>query len=178
MNIVWKKIFLSCSLFAVSVMGFASMIVTVPVYAAGPTDLKTQVLGNDTETGKLYAGYQITGDATSSREKVMSIIQQILNFIYGILGMIMVGYTLYGGWLYMTAAGNDEQVSDALTIIKNAIIGLAIIVGAALITGIVVNIIVCWVTGGSAQNCASSGSSGGFTGHTDPASVGASPQGR
>lgn len=181
MRIFWNKILLSFSLLAMGVVGYASIMLALPVYAATPTDIKTQVLGPETETGKLYAGFGVNtqGGALEGRARVMLIIQQILTFVYGILGMLMVGYTLYGGWLYMTAAGNDDQVEEALTIIRNAVIGLAIIVAAALITSIVVNIIVCWVSNGTAQGCTGGTSSwGGAAGAGVGGAAGSAIQGR
>ncbi len=50
--------------------------------------------------------------------------------LMGILFMILV---IYGGWLWMSAKGNEEQVQRAKKLLINAVIGLAVIIGARLI---------------------------------------------
>jgi hypothetical protein len=60
-----------------------------------------------------------------------------------LVGVIALGYIVYGGFLYITAHGDSGQVDSAKTTIINAIIGIVIIgVAAAL-----VNFVVTTVTG-------------------------------
>ncbi len=47
-----------------------------------------------------------------------------------ILGLIFIILTIYGGYTYMMARGNEEQIEKALHTIRRAIIGLIITVGA------------------------------------------------
>ncbi len=51
----------------------------------------------------------------------------IINSALGLVGMVLFGYLLYGGYKYMTAAGDSAAVTKALGIIRNAIIGIVII---------------------------------------------------
>lgn len=64
---------------------------------------------------------------------------QVIRIILGLAGMIFFALTVYAGFLWMTAAGNDEQVSKATDIIKMAVIGLAITLAAYSITYFVVS---------------------------------------
>lgn len=64
---------------------------------------------------------------------------KIISAALGLLGIVTVALVLYGGYLYMTAAGNEEQVGKAKKIIINATIGLAIILSAFAITQFVLN---------------------------------------
>lgn len=57
------------------------------------------------------------------REGIMSIVQYLLTF----LGVIAILIMLYGGFTWMTAAGNEEKVGTAKKIISAGIIGLVII---------------------------------------------------
>jgi len=50
--------------------------------------------------------------------------------VLSLLGIIFIILMIYGGFMWMTASGDDEQVKKALSVIKNAIIGLIIVVGA------------------------------------------------
>lgn len=60
------------------------------------------------------------------RETVASIIRVAL----GLLGIVAVVIILIGGFKWMTAGGNDEQVGEAKKWIFSGIIGLAIILSA------------------------------------------------
>ena len=55
------------------------------------------------------------------------------------LGVLFLLLTLYGGYLWMTSAGNDEQVSKAKKILTSAVIGLIIIVAAYAVTAAIGN---------------------------------------
>ncbi len=53
---------------------------------------------------------------------------QIINLFLGIVGLIAVAYLIYGGFRYMTSAGNEETTEQAKKIIVNSIIGLVVII--------------------------------------------------
>lgn len=65
------------------------------------------------------------------------IIGSLINVVLGFLGILLLVYILYAGFLWMTAGGNEESVTKAKTMIKNAIIGLIIIVAAFAISNFV-----------------------------------------
>ena len=57
----------------------------------------------------------------------------IRNFM-ALLGIVAVLLVLYGGFLYMTASGNEDQIEKAKKVIVSAVIGLAIILASVAIT--------------------------------------------
>ncbi|MBI2002990.1 hypothetical protein HYT45_04075 [Candidatus Uhrbacteria bacterium] len=57
-----------------------------------------------------------------------TLVGTIISYAMGIIGTILLVLILYGGFLWMTAAGNEDQVTKAKDIIKNSVIGLIIIV--------------------------------------------------
>jgi hypothetical protein len=61
---------------------------------------------------------------------IYTIIGNILNIAFGILGVLLLAYFIYAGFLWMTAKGDTEQVQKAQSYIRNAIIGLIIIVSS------------------------------------------------
>ncbi len=63
---------------------------------------------------------------------------RIINVALGFLGIIAVVIVLYGGFMWMTAAGNEERISKAKQILTAGIIGLVIIVMAWAIASYVV----------------------------------------
>ena len=63
----------------------------------------------------------------------------IIRFILGFLGLAAVIIILYGGYLWLTAAGNEQRVEEAKHVIQRAIIGVIIILGAVAITNFILN---------------------------------------
>jgi hypothetical protein len=82
-----------------------------------------------TQTG-VTVGFSTTTTDTTLSENIGSIIKYLLSF----LGVIFIILTIYGGFLWMTAAGDSEQITKAKDIIKSSIIGLIIIVAAYSLT--------------------------------------------
>ncbi len=62
------------------------------------------------------------------------IIVNIIKIILGLLGIIFVSLLVFAGFRYMTSAGNEDQTKKALSQIKDAVIGLAIVLTSWLIT--------------------------------------------
>ena len=58
------------------------------------------------------------------------IIARIIQYALGLLGIIAVSLIIYGGFLWMTSAGNEERLERAKKVLRDAAIGLAIILAA------------------------------------------------
>lgn len=71
------------------------------------------------------AGYA-TEDITGPEEMIAAVIQTALSF----LGVVFLLLIIYGGYLWMTARGNETQVEKAKDLLTAAIIGLIIVVSA------------------------------------------------
>ena len=54
----------------------------------------------------------------------------IINIVLGFLGILSLALILYAGFKWMTAAGNEDQVSSAKKILVSAVIGLIIILSS------------------------------------------------
>lgn len=80
-----------------------------------------------------------TADSTSGKSLLLSRISKIISFILGLVGVIFLALVIYGGFLWMTAAGNDKQVETAKNIISRAAIGLVVVILAYAITFFVIN---------------------------------------
>src|SRR3989338_1845621 len=61
-------------------------------------------------------------------------IARIIRAILGLLGIIALVIIMYGGYVYMTAGGDEQKVATAKKILLNSVIGLAIILSAFAIT--------------------------------------------
>lgn len=60
----------------------------------------------------------------------IAMVTRIINIVLGLLGIISVGIILYAGFLWMTSEGNEEKIAKAKNTLKNAVIGLIIILSA------------------------------------------------
>jgi len=65
----------------------------------------------------------------------------IINSLLGLLGTAFVVYLIYGGFLIMTAAGGEDRLKQGQHIIRNAVIGLIIILFAYIITGFTIRMV-------------------------------------
>jgi hypothetical protein len=64
---------------------------------------------------------------------------QIIRAFLSLLGLIFLSYTIYAGYIWLTAAGNDEKLTKAKAILRGSIIGLIITLSAYAITTFVMS---------------------------------------
>lgn len=109
-----------------------------------PLAVKAQQL--DTTLG-LSAGR--VGETTGlGTRDVRETIASIINVALSLLGIIVLVIIIYGGFLWMTAGGNDEKVGEAKKWIFGGIIGLVIILSAYAIASFVISNLVTATTVG------------------------------
>lgn len=66
------------------------------------------------------------------------VILRIINYVLAIVGVIALAYLVYGGFMYITSAGNEDKVEVAKTIIISSVIGVVVIGVAAAIVNFVI----------------------------------------
>lgn len=67
------------------------------------------------------------------------IVAGVIQAILALLGIIFMILIIYGGYLWMTARGNEERVKKAKDLIVDGVIGFAIVIAAYAITVLVVS---------------------------------------
>lgn len=70
------------------------------------------------------------GNYTDPRKTISLIVKILLTLV----GTIFFALTVYAGYLWMTAGGNEEQVEKAKTTLRNSVLGLIIVIAAYGIT--------------------------------------------
>jgi len=75
--------------------------------------------------GKSSGLQQQTGSQTNNLE---SMVGSLIGSLLSVVGLLLLVYLIYGGFKYMTAGGDSKGVQEATSIIRNAVIGLIIIV--------------------------------------------------
>jgi hypothetical protein len=71
----------------------------------------------------------------------LGIIIGVINTLLGLLGLFFVILLIFGGFTFMTSQGDAKKVDKAKAIIRNAVIGVAIILFAFIISRIVFTMI-------------------------------------
>lgn len=66
-------------------------------------------------------------------------VTDILNWVYGIAGLVAVGFVVYGAISYTTSQGEPGKIKQASQAITYALIGLVIVVMAAVLTNFVLS---------------------------------------
>jgi len=82
---------------------------------------------------------EITSQIQLGSKDPREIVAQIINTAMMFLGIIAVVIILLGGFKWMTAAGNEEKVSEAQKLMGAGVIGLVIILASWGIASFVLN---------------------------------------
>jgi len=73
-------------------------------------------------------------NASLGTRTIGEIVANIIQVVLGILGVVFLILIIYSGFLWMSAAGNDEKIKSAQGHLRNAVIGAVIVIGAQIIT--------------------------------------------
>ncbi|MEI6288439.1 MAG: pilin [bacterium] len=115
-------------------------LVAVPLVAQAETDIVKN----------------LTGVASAAKltkvDSLQTLIGRIIQTALGFLGIGFLGLILFGGYEWMTAQGDSGKVNKAKDLIKNAIIGVIIILCAYSITYFVINELQTNVSGSGGDN--------------------------
>ena len=74
---------------------------------------------------QIFAGWAGYGGGVP--KPIELVIADIVRVILGFVGILLILLILYGGFMWMTSAGNEDRVSKAKKIIVNATIGITIV---------------------------------------------------
>lgn len=101
----------------------------VPVFVSAQTSsIRTEAFSQlNSAAGSGGAGF---GNYKDPRETASRVIRVVL----GLIGTIFIVLAVYSGFLWMTAGGEEENITKAKGILRAAIIGLAIILSAYSVT--------------------------------------------
>ena len=86
-------------------------------------------------------GFESVGgefDETFGDEDIATTIASIIKVALTLMGIVVVTLFIYAGFLWMTAAGNDDKIAQAKKIMVAVVVGAAIIFSAWAITKFVI----------------------------------------
>jgi len=90
----------------------------------------------------------------ASNPEVESFTRETLTALIGLASVAVTFFLVRGGYLYMTSSGNPAALDEAKRTIKNALIGLVIVIGAAVFSSVLNNAMTQSVPGGGATSIA------------------------
>lgn len=105
------------------------------LFFAGPMQAST--LKKDILKETLFSAKDTYDTTKTDEAPLVKAVQNGINVVLGILGVVAVIMILYSGFLWLTAGGSEENVTKAKKIIKQAAIGIIIISLAYGIVGFV-----------------------------------------
>lgn len=82
---------------------------------------------------------EVAGNKPYNYDKNLTmVIADVLQLALSILGILFVIFMIYGGYIWLTAAGNEQKADKAKSIITESILGLVIVIGAYAISYFVI----------------------------------------
>ena len=112
---------------------FATFLLIFNIFLVSSVDASSNsILWNDQE-GAVQNNIGIGNDDPRL------IAANLINVVLGFLGILFLVLTIFAGFKWMTAAGNDEQVAGAKKLLTAAVIGLVIILSSYAISAFVLD---------------------------------------
>jgi hypothetical protein len=127
-----KKFYLT--LLSLAILTNLAYFALTPLVSQATTGVEVDMRTQLEPVRQVYAPDEDVTGATFART-----IARIVQVILGFLGVIFLVLVLYAGFLWMTAAGNEEKIKKAKDIMIAAVIGVAIILSAYAITYFVID---------------------------------------
>ncbi len=78
-------------------------------------------------------------DGSVFQRCVVKIVGGVVNISLSIVGVLLLGYMMYAGFLWMTSGGEKEGAETALKMIRQAVIGIVIIAASFAISSFVLS---------------------------------------
>ncbi|MFA6534213.1 MAG: hypothetical protein WCT37_03505 [Patescibacteria group bacterium] len=128
-----KKTFILLSLLAL----FLPLLSAAPALAINDDNsefIGSKIWGAMKVGGLTEIGDKAYGAENKEQRDLPFIITSLIRTFLTLLGTIFLVLVIYAGFRWMTAAGNEEQVTEAKDLMRNAVIGLGIILLAYAIT--------------------------------------------
>lgn len=87
-----------------------------------------------------------TSYGSNAQTSPQIVVARIIRAALGLLGTLLVIYMVYGGMMWMTSNGESSKVDKAKGILRQAIVGMIIVISAYAISSFVVSTLLTGVT--------------------------------
>ena len=109
------------AIIGLSIMAIMMMSIAIPAFAQQAPATGGSGFISDSDNIPLVS--QATGGAGDARSLILKVLNNVLTY----LGVICVIMVIYGGFMYVTSAGEEDKAKKGRTIIMYAGIGIIII---------------------------------------------------
>ena len=100
--------------------------------------LPSMAFAQGTATQELIKNVDVIGTTVGSKKDLPVLVASVITQAMGLLGIFLVCYIIYAGFLWMTDPGDGKKAAQAKGILKNSVIGLVLIFAAYSITSFIV----------------------------------------
>jgi len=114
---------------------FCTIAITVLTLTAASASAQSGALNNARNN---LINLQQTALGTNDNPALQDVAAGVIGVVLSIVGLVYIGLVIYGGYLWGTARGNEERVSQGKKLIFEATVGTIIVFGAYFITAFVI----------------------------------------
>lgn len=115
----------------VGLFGVLAFSVALPVFA-DDSAINTAILGGESETYTLLNKFEPGG-----YNRIVTpgtLVYNVIAIVLGLLGVLCVVMMMYGGFLWITAGGEEDKAKKGTTILFQAVVGAIIVFAAYTVT--------------------------------------------
>ncbi|MFB6225845.1 MAG: pilin [Candidatus Paceibacteria bacterium] len=132
------------SFFKITAVSFALFLCSTILFTPEVSAQKTQTTTGESvkekyeQQSKAFRGKEgaQVGEETQDPRVVVAM---IIRWALGLVGIVALGYTVYGGYLILTSRGNEEKLEDGKSTLLTATIGILVILASYGITNFVMD---------------------------------------
>lgn len=131
---------------------FISLIFLVGLWGLIPSAVMAESIwdkqvGMGTKSGEVGNAFGETVSDRNSVSDIRLVVAKLINVFLGFMGIIFLILIIYGGIMWMTAAGKDDNINKAKSLLVAGVIGLIIVVSSFAIAKLVTDKVVMSTTG-------------------------------
>jgi len=120
------------------IISFVFLLVVFSPVLLIPLDSSLAQSNNNNSLWESQIGVNEIGRTYGNQKQDLRVlVGKIISIVLGFVGVIFLILAVFAGFKYMTSGGNEEKTKGALALLRNAIIGLVIILLAWAITRMV-----------------------------------------
>lgn len=93
---------------------------------------------NGVEAVKSIKNISVGGVQQDQKDNFLDVVKGVANWVFGILALIALLIVMYWGFLMVTSTGEDDGYTKWLSIMKSALIGIALIGVAWFVVSIII----------------------------------------
>jgi hypothetical protein len=122
------------------------LLTALVLFLAAPAVHAQSNASNTLRNGLLVTGAE--AGFGEENQSVYALIGGIINVVLGALGIVILLYLVWAGWIYATSGGEKEKIDKAKKMISSSIIGAVIVIASYALASYVLSAISTAVTAG------------------------------